>query len=165
MSIYERKPLTLIAAVAKNKVIGKNGQLPWHVSEDLKFFKAQTTGHAIVMGKKTFDSTGKPLPNRRNIVVSRRATELPGAEVAGTIDEAIARARETDPDPFVIGGAEIYRAALPFATRMLLTEIDQSPEGDTYFPDFDRKVWKEVERRSGETPGVTFVTWERIGDD
>lgn len=165
MSIYERKPLTLIAAVAKNKVIGKNGRLPWHVSEDLKFFKAQTTGHAIVMGKKTFDSTGKPLPNRRNIVVSRRATELPGAEVAGTIDEAIARARETDPDPFVIGGAEIYRAALPFATRMLLTEIDQSPEGDTYFPDFDRKVWKEVERRSGETPGVTFVTWERIGDD
>lgn len=161
MSVLERKPLTLIAAVAKNKVIGHKNGLPWRVPEDLKFFKAQTTGHAIVMGKKTFDSTGKPLPNRRNIVVSRRATAIEGAEVAGSIDEAIARARETDPDPFVIGGAEIYRAALPMATRLLITEIDQEPEGDTFFPDFPKDEWKEVERKNGETPGVVFTTWER----
>lgn len=161
MSVLARQPLTLIAAVAKNKVIGSHGKLPWHVSEDLKFFKSMTTGHAIVMGKKTYDSTGKPLPNRRNIVVSRRATSIDGAEVAGSIDEAIARARETDPDPFVIGGAEIYRAALPFATKLYITEIDEEPEGDAFFPDFDHSEWKETERRAGQTPGVTFVTLER----
>ena len=156
-----RKPLSMIAAVAKNKVIGNHGKLPWHVSEDLKFFKSMTTGHAIVMGKKTFDSTGKPLPNRRNIVVSRSATAIDGAEVTGSIDEALARARETDAEPFVIGGGEIYRAALPFATKLYITEIDQEPEGDAFFPDFDRSEWKETERRAGETPGVTFVTLER----
>jgi dihydrofolate reductase len=161
MSILKLQPLSMIAAVAKNKVIGNKGQLPWHVSEDLKFFKAQTTGHAIVMGKKTYDSTGKPLPNRRNIVVSRNATTIQGAEVCGSIDEAIARARETDPEPFIIGGAEIYRAAMPFATRILITEIDQTPKGDAFFPDIDLSEWKETERRAGETPGVTFVTYER----
>ncbi|MEO8800614.1 MAG: dihydrofolate reductase [Polyangiaceae bacterium] len=162
MIVLEREPLTLIAAVAKNKVIGYKNGLPWRVPEDLKFFKAQTTGHAIVMGKKTFDSTGKPLPNRRNIVVSRSATAIEGAEIARSIEEAVARARETDADPFVIGGAEIYRAALPLATRMLLTEIDQEPEGDTFFPDFPRDEWREVLRKSGEGQGVTFTTWERF---
>ncbi|MGH7283899.1 MAG: dihydrofolate reductase [Polyangiaceae bacterium] len=161
MTVLARKPLSMIAAVAKNKVIGDRGQLPWRVPEDLKFFKSMTTGHAIVMGKKTFASTGKPLPNRRNIVVSRSATTIEGAEVSGSIDEAIARARETDPEPFVIGGAEIYRAAFPLATKLYITEIDQEPEGDAFFPDFDRSEWKETERRAGETPGVTFVTLER----
>lgn len=164
MSVLVRKPLSMIAAVAKNKVIGNKGQLPWHVSEDLKFFKAQTTGHAIVMGKKTYDSTGKPLPNRRNIVVSRTATTIEGAEVCGTIDEAIARARETDPEPFIIGGAEIYRLAMPLATRLMITEIDRTPEGDAFFPDIDAAEWKETERRAGETPGVTFVTYERAAE-
>jgi dihydrofolate reductase len=162
MSILKLKPLSMIAAVAKNKVIGNKGQLPWRVPEDLKFFKTMTTGHAIVMGKKTYDSTGKPLPNRRNIVVSRHAVTIEGAEVCGSIDEAIARARETDAEPFIIGGAEIYRLAMPFATRMYITEIDQSPEGDAHFPDFDRTEWKETERRAGETAGVTFVTYERV---
>jgi dihydrofolate reductase len=161
MSVLKLKPLTMIAAVAKNKVIGNKNQLPWRVPEDLKFFKAQTTGHAIVMGKKTYDSTGKPLPNRRNIVVSRSAATIEGAEVCGTIDEAIARARETDPEPFIIGGAEIYRIAMPFATRILITEIDQTPEGDAFFPEIDPAQFKETERRAGETPGVTFVTYER----
>jgi dihydrofolate reductase len=162
MSVLTLKPLSMIAAVAKNKVIGNKGQLPWRVPEDLKFFKSMTTGHAIVMGKKTYDSTGKPLPNRRNIVVSRSAVSIEGAEVCGSIDEAIARARETDPEPFIIGGAEIYRLALPFATRMYITEIDQSPEGDTHFPDFSLSEWKETERRAAETAGVTFVTYERV---
>ncbi len=161
MSVLKLKPLSMIAAVAKNKVIGNKGQLPWHVSEDLKFFKAQTTGHSIVMGKKTYDSTGKPLPNRRNIIVSRTAATIDGAEVCGSVDEAIARARETDREPFIIGGAEIYRAAMPFATRLIITEIDQTPEGDAFFPDIDLAEWKETERRAGETPGVTFVTYER----
>jgi dihydrofolate reductase len=164
MSVLIRKPLTLIAAVAKNKVIGNKNQLPWRVPEDLKFFKAQTTGHAIVMGKKTYDSTGKPLPNRRNIVVSRTAASIDGAEVCGSIDEAIARARETDPEPFVIGGSEIYRLAMPLATRILITEIDQTPEGDAFFPDIDHAEWKETARRAGETPGVTFVTYERVDE-
>lgn len=164
MSVLTRKPLTMIAAVAKNKVIGNKNQLPWRVPEDLKYFKAQTTGHAIVMGKKTFDSTGKALPNRRNIVVSRTAATLEGAEVCGSIDEALARAHETDPEPFVIGGAEIYRLAMPHATRILITEIDQTPEGDAFFPDLDMTEWKETERRAAETPGVTFVTYERAAN-
>jgi len=161
MSVLVRKPLAMIAAVAKNKVIGNKGQLPWRVPEDLKFFKTMTTGHAIIMGKKTYDSTGKPLPNRRNIVVTRSAIKIEGAEVCGSIDEAIARARETDAEPFVIGGAEIYRAAMAQATKLYITEIDQTPEGDTHFPDIDPADWRETERRPAETPGVVFVTFER----
>lgn len=156
--------LTLIAAVARNGVIGKGGGLPWKIPEDLAFFKRTTTGHAVIMGRRTFEEVGRPLPNRRNIVVSRRAgLTLPGCEVAASLEEAIAAARTTDPDPFVIGGAEIYRAALGLgvATRMLVTEIDRDVEGDTWFPEFDRAVWRETERRAGDTPGVTFVTYER----
>ncbi|MEO8877582.1 MAG: dihydrofolate reductase [Polyangiaceae bacterium] len=162
MSVLKRMPLSMIAAVAKNKVIGNVGQLPWRIPEDLKFFKTQTTGHAIIMGKKTWDSTGRPLPKRRNIVVSRHASAIEGAEVYASIDEAVARARETDPEPYVIGGAEIYRVAMPLATTLYITEIDQTPEGDTHFPDFPVDEWREVERRAGETPGVSFVRLERV---
>jgi dihydrofolate reductase len=158
----ERAPLTIIVAVADNGAIGKGGQLPWRIPEDLKFFKAQTMGHAIIMGRKTWDEVGRPLPGRRNIVVSRKAgLTLEGAEVCGSLEDAIALARTTDPEPFVIGGATIYAAALPFATKVLLTEVHREAEADTFFPPFRRDEWRETVRRKGETEGVEFVTFER----
>ncbi len=156
-----REPLCLVLAVAKNGVIGKDGQVPWHVPEDLKHFRLSTTGHAVIMGRKTWDEVGKPLPNRRNLVVSRKVDlRLEGAEVVPSLDEAIALARITDAEPRVIGGAEIYRLALPLATRVLLTEIQLEPEGDTFFA-LDRSGFRETERRAGEDPRAVFVTLER----
>jgi dihydrofolate reductase len=156
-------PLCLVLAVARNGVIGKEGKVPWRVPEDLKHFRRSTLGHAVIMGRKTWDEVGKPLPDRRNIVVSRQADlRLVGAEVAASLDEAIALARTTDEEPRVIGGAEIYRLALPLATRVLLTEIElePEPEGDTFF-ELDRRGFRETERRVGEDPRAVYVTLER----
>src|SRR5215212_3731570 len=128
------EPLVLVVAIARNGVIGKNGKLPWHIPEDLRFFKAATMGHAIIMGRRTFDETKGPLPGRRNILVSRSpGFSAPGCEVAPSLEQAIALARRTDPEPRVIGGAEIARLAMPLLTRIYLTEIDRDVEGDTVF--------------------------------
>lgn len=155
--------LALVVAVAKNGVIGKDGKLPWRYPEDLKFFKRITTGHAIIMGRKTFDEVGKPLPDRRNIVVSRDPTRtFPGCEVTKTVEEAIALARTTDDEPRIIGGAGIFAHALPLVTRIYLTEILRDYEGDTWFPAWDRGAFREVERRPGENPDVLFLTLDRI---
>ncbi len=157
-----RAPLALVAAVAKNGIIGKDGQLPWRIPEDLKHFRRLTTGHAIIMGRRTWDEVGKPLPNRRNIVVTRQENlVLAGAEVVRTLEEAIALARQTDAMPFIIGGAQIYREALPHITHLYLTEIDRAVDGDTHFPEFDRNAFQETERRTGEEKDVVFVTLER----
>ena len=154
-------PLALIVAVARNGVIGKNGQLPWHVSEDLKHFKKTTNGHAIIMGRNTHDSIGRPLPKRRNIVVTRQGGAVfRGCETAHSLEEAIALARTTDPCPFVIGGASLYQEALPLATELHLTTIDRDVEGDAHFPD-DLSEFEEVESRAGETPGVVFKVLRR----
>lgn len=156
-----REPLCLVLAVAKNGIIGSGGKVPWRVPEDLKHFRLSTTGHAVIMGRKTWDEVGKPLPDRRNIVVSRNADlRLDGAEVVTSLDQAIALARTTDAEPRVIGGAEIYRLALPLATRVLLTEIQLEPEGDTSFT-LDRSGFRETERRVGEDARAVFVTLER----
>jgi dihydrofolate reductase len=157
-----RKPLTLVVAVGPRGVIGAGGGLPWHVPEDLKHFKAKTMGHAVIMGRKTFESIGRVLPGRRFVVVTRNPDfAFEGVTVARGLDEAVRAARETDPEPCVIGGAEIYRAALPFATRVELTEISQEVDGDTFFPELDLGAWRETARRAGETAGVSFVTLER----
>jgi dihydrofolate reductase len=149
-------PLALIVAVARNGVIGKDGTLPWHVSEDLKHFKKTTAGHVIIMGRNTHDSIGRALPGRRNIVVTRTAgAAFPGCETAHSLEEAIALARTTDDCPFIIGGASLYEDALPIATELHLTTIDEDVEGDTYFPK-DLSEFEEVESRAGETPGVVF---------
>ena len=154
-------PLALIAAVARNGVIGKDGTLPWHVTEDLKHFKKTTSGHVIIMGRKTHDSIGRPLPKRRNIVVTRRPGALfPGCETAHGLDEAIASARTTDDCPFIIGGASLYAEALPLATELHLTTIDEEVEGDTYFPE-DLSEFVEVESRVGEAAGVVFKVLRR----
>lgn len=157
-----RLPLTLVVAVADDGAIGLRGRLPWRIPEDLKHFKRATMGHAIIMGRKTWDEVGRPLPGRRNIVVSRQAgLRLEGAEVVGSLEAAIALARQTDPEPCVIGGSAIYAEALPLATKILLTEVHREVEADTFFPPFDRSAWRETARRRGETEDVEFVTLER----
>lgn len=162
--------LTLIAAVAKNGVIGKDNALPWHLPEDLRHFKALTTGHTVIMGRKTWESLPpkfRPLPNRLNIVITRDpAYVAPGATVVHSLDEAVkASAGGTAPvSLFVIGGAELYAHALPHAQRLELTEIDAAFDGDAHFPAVDRAQWLEVGRVTGRTEaglGYAFVSYER----
>jgi dihydrofolate reductase len=153
-------PLTFIVAVAKNGVMGKDGGLPWDLPEDRAFFRDSTMGHAVIMGHRTWDERGEPLPGRRNIVVSRSGpVSGSGREVVPTIEEAIALARTTDPSPFVVGGAEIFRLAMPYATRLLVTEIDFEVEGDTFFPPVDTTQWRATSRQRGDR--ATYVTYDR----
>ncbi len=156
-----RQPLTLIAAVSRNGVIGRGGQLPWDLPEDRAHFRRATWGHAVIMGRRTWDETGRALPGRRNIVVSRAgAVSGTDREVVPTLDQALALARTTDPDPFVIGGAEMVRLALPLATRVILTELAFDSDGDTFFPPFDRADWRVAERRPGDR--AVYVTYEKV---
>jgi dihydrofolate reductase len=152
-------PLCLVAAVAKNRVIGKDGKMPWHLPEDLKHFRRVTLDHAVIMGRLTFVSMGKPLPKRRNIVVTRTPQTIEGCEVVTSLEAAIALARTTDEEPRVIGGGQLYALALPLATRLILTEVQQAPEGDAFFPDFDERDFIETERREGD--GVIYRTLDR----
>jgi len=131
--------LCAIAAMSKNRVIGKSGQLPWHISEDLKFFKQKTSGHTIIMGRKTFDSLGKPLPHRRNIVLTRDQTwKREGTEVFFCLDEALRAVQSQvakEEEIFVVGGAEIYKQSLARLDRIYLTLIEKDFDGDAFFPD------------------------------
>jgi dihydrofolate reductase len=158
----ERPPLALVAAVAHGRVLGRGGTIPWHYPEDMKHFRAVTKGHAIIAGRKTYQSIGRPLPDRRNIVITRDASfAAPGCDVVTSLDAAMRLAREHDGEPRVIGGAEIYAQALPLATTIYLTEIDRDIEGDVFFPAWDDGSWREVERRvSGE---LTFRRLVRAG--
>jgi dihydrofolate reductase len=161
--VTEARELQLIVAMAENRCIGRDGGLPWHISEDLKRFKRLTMGHAIIMGRKTHESIGRALPGRRNLVVSRRqGLELAGCETFPSVADAIEAAWETDPAPFVIGGASIYEAALPRVTRLHLTEVGRPVEGDTFFPPLPPGEFRETAREPGETEGVAFVTLERV---
>jgi len=154
----------LVAALARNGVIGARGKLPWHLPEDLKHFKALTLGHPVIMGRRTWDSLGKPLPGRENIVISRKpGFAAPGASVAASLEAAIALSAG-EPVVFVIGGAEIYAAALPLADGLVLTEIQRDYEGDTRFPAWDRKAWRASQKETHtSTEGVRFdfVLYER----
>jgi dihydrofolate reductase len=143
------KPLALIAAMARNRVIGNRGDLPWHEPEDLAHFKRTTSGHAVIMGRRTAESLKfRPLPKRRNLVVTRQqGLSLPGFEVFTDLDAAIAAARLGDAEPFVIGGGEIYALALPQVTIMYLTVVDRDHDGDAFFPSFAESDWQERERR------------------
>lgn len=155
------QPLCLVAAVAKNRVIGRQGKMPWHLPEDLKHFRRVTLGHAVIMGRLTFESMGKALPKRRNIVVSRQALSFEGCEVVSSLEQAIALARTTDPEPRVIGGGQLYTLALPLATQLILTEVQQEPVGDAFFPEFGPHEFIETERREGD--GVIYRTLVRRG--
>jgi dihydrofolate reductase len=159
-----RPRLTVIAAVAANGVIGKDNRMPWHLGEDLKHFKALTMGHPMIMGRKTWESLPGRLPGRPHIVVSRNpAYQAEGATVVTSLAAAIAAAGDTD-EAFVIGGAELYGQALPIADRLQLTEIAADYDGDAWFPDWDRNLWRQASRdaRCSESGlGYAFVTYER----
>ena len=159
--------ISLIAAVAQNGVIGREGGLPWRLPEDLKFFKATTLGKPIIMGRKTFDSIGKPLPGRRNIVLTRDPHwRAPGIDVAHDLDGALRIARDSGADEaMIIGGADIYEMALPIARRIYLTRILREFDGDAQFPFIDPLEWTEtarIEKAAADVPfDYCFVTLER----
>ncbi len=134
--------LILIAAIAKNRVIGNAGKLPWHISEDLKRFKKLTTGHTILMGRKTFESIGKPLPNRRNIILTSQ--KISGIETYPTIEKALEELRNEE-KVFVIGGGEIYQQTLPLADELYLTFVEQEVEGDTFFPEYEKILQQQFQ--------------------
>lgn len=159
----ERLPLAMIVAVGDNGAIGKDGKVPWRIPEDMRYFKNTTMGHAIIMGRKTWDEVGKPLAGRRNIVVTRQAgLVLEGAEVFTNVEDAIRAARTTDPEPHVIGGSALYEACFPIATKIHLTEVHRNVDADTFFPKWDRSEWRETSRRKAEqSEDVEFVVLER----
>lgn len=162
--------ISLIAAVAQNRVIGKKNDLPWHLPDDFAFFKRKTSHHPIIMGRKSLESLGKPLPNRTNIVVTRNADfQAAGVTITHTLDAAIDSAKSINQEEiFVIGGAEIYAIALPIATTLYLTEIHKAYDGDAYFPEFIRTEWDEISRVPHPADerheiGFDFVEYERKG--
>jgi len=148
--------LALIAAVARNGVIGKDNGLPWHLPEDLRHFKAITLGKPVIMGRKTWESLNpkfRPLPGRRNLIISRNPQyHAAGGEVAGSVGEALRRVADAD-EAFVIGGAELYRQALALADRLYLTEIEADIDGDVRFPPIDPRLWQETTREAGTSAG------------
>ncbi|MFG6668565.1 dihydrofolate reductase [Halomonas sp. HNIBRBA4712] len=167
-------PVAMIVAMAKNRVIGVEGKLPWYLPEDLKFFKRKTQAKPLVMGRKTFASIGKPLPNRLNIVVTRDTSfEAAGVRVCHDLPSALALADqqatiEAAEEIMVMGGGEIYRQAMPHAQRLYVTEVDIEVDGDVTFPAIPLEAFKEVQREAG-TPGhgqppFDFVVYERIDD-
>jgi dihydrofolate reductase len=137
--------ISIIVAVASNGVIGNANQLPWRIPEDLKRFKLLTSGHAVIMGRKTFESIGKPLPNRKNIVVSRtmQAGEANGWVAVGSLEQAL-QAAQGSSEVFVIGGDSIYRQAMPLAQRLYVTRVHAAVEGDTFFPEISGEEWEQV---------------------
>lgn len=167
MTIPETMLLSIIVAMAKNRVIGNKGKIPWHLPEDLKRFKQLTMGHPIIMGRKTFDSIGKPLPGRTNIVITRnKQFSAQGVVRADNLDDAIRKAGGQN-EIFVIGGAEIYREALPRADKIYLTLIEQEFEGDTFFPEVELekefRIVEEGESQRSAKSGLLFrfITYQR----
>jgi len=135
------KQITLVAAMGKNREIGLDGEMPWHLPAELQHFKRVTMGKAIVMGRKTWQAIGRPLPGRQNIIITRNPKfEAEGGEVVGSLEEALARSNSTE--VMVIGGGQLYELALPMAQRMILTRIDIEPQADTWFPAWDEAEWR-----------------------
>ncbi len=165
-------PLCLIAACAENRVIGRDNQLPWHLPADLKHFKALTLGKPIIMGRKTWDSLGRPLPGRLNLVVSRQqGLQLEGAEVFPNLLAAMQRAEQWALEQGVtelmlIGGAQLYEQGLALAERLYLTRVALSPAGDAWFPEFALADWKlsdsAAHAATGDAPAHVFETWQRL---
>ncbi|MBD8614365.1 dihydrofolate reductase [Pseudomonas putida] len=164
-------PLSLIAALAENRVIGIDNSMPWHLPGDFKYFKATTLGKPIIMGRKTWDSLGRPLPGRLNLVVSRQPDlDLPGAEVFASLDAAIERAEawaheQGVEEVMLIGGAQLYELGLGRADRLYLTRVALQPDGDAWFPEFDENQWQQVSSVANEAvddkPAYAFEVWER----
>ena len=161
------KNLTLIVAAAENDVISKDNQLIWHLSDDLKRFKSLTSHHCMIMGRKTFESFSKPLPNRTHIVITRQHNypAPSGVIVVNTMIDAL-NAAKNDPQPFIIGGGEIYKEAMSYADKIELTRVHERFEGDTFFPKLDGTVWKETEntlhhKDENHNYSFSFITYQR----
>ncbi|REK77101.1 dihydrofolate reductase [Paenibacillus paeoniae] len=158
--------ITLIAAMDRNRAIGYENQLLWHLPGDMAFFRRTTTGKTVLMGRKTFDSIGKPLPNRRNLILTRQSTlELDGCEIIHSPEEALEKFRHEE--IMILGGSEVYTWMLPFADRLLLTEVDaEIDKADAYFPEFDKRIWglkdSVFNQKDERNPyDYTFQTYER----
>lgn len=166
MSQVSRPALTLIAAMASNRVIGADGGMPWHIPGDLRWFKQQTLDKPILMGRRTFDSIGRALPGRRNLVLSRdpRALTAQGIEGVTSLEAALEQAQDA-PELMIIGGAQLYALTLPIASRLIVTRIDRAYDGDTFFPEVDWSDWTLMEEQSvlgdEHTPPHRFMTWQR----
>lgn len=165
--------LALIVAVAQNRVIGRDNKLPWYLPNDLKYFKQTTLGKPVIMGRKTYESIGKPLPGRTNIVITRQTGYQPeGVKVVGTVEDAIKVAESVclidgQEEAMVMGGAEIYGLTLPHCERLYLTEVHAEVEGDAWFPEYEKSEWKEVTREDFKAEGpnpfdYSFVVYERV---
>ena len=155
--------ISIIAAMDKNRVIGKDNSLPWKLPEDMKRFKKLTSNKPVIMGRKTFESIGKALPNRKNIIITRdKKYKAQGCIVVHSVDEALKAAKENE-EAMVMGGAQIYKEFLPLANKMYLTFIDKNFEGNAYFPEYSKKEWKEVKREEHKGNGCkyAFVDLER----
>lgn len=158
--------ISMIVAADENNVIGKDNQLIWHLPDDLKFFKQKTSGHCIIMGRNTFESVGKPLPNRTNIIITRdKNYAAEGCVVVHSLEAALEKAHEVDPNPFIVGGEQIYRLALPLAETIYLTRIHHEFEGDRHFPGLGDE-WVETESIPHTTDekhayAFTFKTYEK----
>ncbi|MCB0457293.1 MAG: dihydrofolate reductase [Flavobacteriaceae bacterium] len=158
--------ITLIAATGENNELGKENNLVWHLPDDFKRFKQLTTGHHIIMGRKTFESFPKPLPNRIHIVITRnKQYKKEGVIIASTIEEAL-KISENDPQPFIIGGGEIYALSLPFAEKIELTRVHGTFEADTFFPEFDTTQWQLIhsefhEKDERHAYAFTYETWQK----
>ena len=158
--------ISIIVAIAQNGTIGDKNALLWHIKEDMRFFRTTTSGHPVIMGRKTFESLGsKPLPKRKNIVITRSDVEFEGAFVAHSLEEAIAMAND-DAEVFIMGGAQIYAQALGIADRMYITRVERDYEGDTSFPEVDYSKWKLVaeeryERGEDYDSPFSFLTYDR----
>lgn len=158
--------ITIIAAIAENNALGKNNQLIWHLPADLKRFKQVTLNHHIIMGRKTFESLGKPLPNRTSIIITRNKNyTAQGCIVVHTLDEAI-KAAASDNNPYILGGAEIYKQAIEIAHKLDLTFIHHTFDADAFFPIIDTSIWKEISRQYFKADernkyDYSFVSFER----
>jgi len=157
--------ITAVVAISENHVIGKDNKLLWYLPNDLKHFKEITTGHAVIMGRKTFDSVGKPLPRRRNIIVTRQAINIEGCEVVHSVEAALALCAD-EQEVFIVGGAEIYKQSMHLTDRIYLTIIHKEFEGDSFFPELNKAEWQEVYREDHEPDEknslpYSFITLEK----
>jgi dihydrofolate reductase len=157
--------VSIVVAISENNAIGKDNKLLWHLPKDLKHFKEITTGGTVIMGRKTYDSVGRPLPNRRNIIITRQQIEIPGCEVVNSVEAALDLCRD-EAEVFIVGGAEIYRLAMPLTDKIFLTIVHENFEADTYFPEIKPAIWKETDRQDHEPDEknplpYSFITLER----
>lgn len=158
--------ITVIAAIGKNGELGKDNDLIWHLPNDLARFKKVTSGHHVIMGRKTFESLGKPLPNRTTIIITRNADyQKKGCIIVNSLEAAL-KAASSDPNPYILGGAEIYRQAIKIADTLDLTLVDADFEADAFFPEIDMAIWKETSRQDYNTDekhkyGYSFVTYKK----